>query len=190
MPLRVALVDDHTLIRDALAALLSAEEDIRVVAAVGSVAEALCVAAHAAPDVLLLDIALPDGTGLEAISEICRRSPSTHVIVLSMHAEPEHAAAALERGACGLISKDASPEALLAAVRRAAQGVPLPVEKPLTRRERKLLTLIAGGAANEEMGAVLGVRAKTVEAYVQRLMDKLAVHTRAGLVGYARRLRL
>jgi len=190
MPIRVAIVDDHRLIRDALSDLLSVEPDIDVVASVGDGAAAADMTETANPDVLLLDIALPDTNGLDLIPKIRERSPTTRVLVLSMHSEPEYAAAARERGAGGLIAKSAPVEDLVEAIRAVAGGTSIPVEGELTEREREILAHIGRGATNDEIAAALALQPKTVEAYSQQLMAKLAVSTRAGLIGYARRIGL
>lgn len=190
MPIRVAIVDDHTLVRDALADLISAEPDFEVVADAGDAEAAVRAIAEARPDVLLLDIVLPDANGLDLIDRIRERSPATRVLILSMHSEPEHAAAARERGASGLIAKSAPIEELIAAIRTVATGDFIPVEGKLTDREREILARIGRGATNDEIAAALGLQPKTIEAYSQRLMSKLGVRTRAGLVGRARRLGL
>ena len=190
MPIRIAIVDDHTLVRDALADLISAELDFEVVANAGDAATAVEAIGEARPDVLLLDIALPDANGLELIERIRERSPATRVLVLSMHSEPEYAAAARERGARGLIAKSAPVEELIAAIRTVATGDSIAVEGELTEREREILARIGRGATNREIAGALDLQPKTVEAYSQRLMAKLGVRTRAGLVGCARRLGL
>jgi len=190
MKIRVALVDDHRLVRDALAELISSEPDLDVVASVGDGTAAMRAVEEEDPDVLLLDLALPDGNGLDLIRRVREANPETHVLVLSMHAEPEYAAAAQDRGAHGLVSKSAPVERLIEAIRCVAAGKALPVEDVLTERERDILAHIGRGATNEEIAAALALQPKTVEAYGQQLMAKLGVHTRAGLVGHARRLRL
>jgi DNA-binding NarL/FixJ family response regulator len=190
MPIRVAIVDDHRLVRDALSNLISGEPDIDVVASVGDAAAALQAVRQTSPDVLLLDIALPDANGLDLIGRIREDSPATRVLVLSMHSEPEYAAVARARGARGLIAKSAPIEELIEAIHAVADGGSIPVEGELTGREREILTRIGQGATNDEIAAVLSLRPKTVEAYAQRLMAKLGVGTRAGLVGHARRISL
>jgi len=190
MPIRVAIVDDHRLVRDALSNLLSVEQDIDVVTSVGDAAGALRAARKTSPDVLLLDIALPDANGLDLIDRIREDSPATRVLILSMHSEPEYAAAARERGARGLIAKSAPLEELIEAIHTVANGGSIPVEGELTDREREILTRIGKGATNDEIASSLGLRSKTVEAYAQRLTAKLRVKTRAGLIGCARRLGL
>ena len=190
MPIRVAIVDDHALIRDALSALISAEPDIDVVASVGDGAAAVQAAEEARPDVVLLDIALPDTNGLDLIDRIREGSPATRVLILSMHSEPEYAAAAHERGARGLIAKSAPVDELIEAIRAVAGGDSIPVEGEMTKREHEILARIGQGATNDEIASALNLQPKTVEAYGQQLMAKLGVRTRAGLIGRARRIGL
>ena len=187
-PIRVAIVDDHRLVRDGLCSVLGAEADLEVVGASGSGREVSVLVAEFRPDVLLLDIALPDADGLSLIAEVRRDSPGTRVLMLSMHSEPEYVAAAVERGAAGLIGKDAAPDALVAAIRAVARGETLPVEGTLTEREREVLAGIAAGLSNREIAEKLGIRSKTVEGHCERLMRKLDIHTRAGLVAHGRRV--
>lgn len=190
MPIRVAIVDDHWMVRDALSDLISAEPDIDVIASVGNGADAMRTAEATRPDVVLLDIALPDRNGLDLICRIRDRSPQTRVLVLSMHSEPEYAAAARASGAGGLIGKTVPIEDLIEAIHTVARGDSIPVEGELTERERDVLARIADGATSEDIASALGLRPKTVEAYGQRLMAKLGVHTRAGLISSARRIGL
>ena len=187
MPIRVAIVDDHRLIRNALSDLISAGPDIDIVASVGDGAAAVQAAGEVHPDVLLLDIALPDANGLDLIGRIQACSPATHVLVLSMHSEPEYAAAAHKCGARGLIAKSAPVEDLIDAIHIVAEGGSIPVEGELTEREREILARIGQGATTDEIASALHLRPKTVEAYAQQLMAKLGVRTRAGLIGYAAR---
>jgi DNA-binding NarL/FixJ family response regulator len=186
--MRIAIVDDHALVRDGLARLLGLEEDLTVVGSCGDGAGALTLAAACRPDVLLLDIALPDADGLDLVAEIRRVSPETRVLMLSMHSEPEYAAEAIARGACGLVAKSASAEALVDAIRRVAVGETLPSLDRLSPREREILALVAAGRSNDEVARELGIQRKTVDGHCERLMQKLDVHTRAALVAYGRRI--
>jgi len=188
MPIRIAIVDDHRLIRTALSDLLTSDPGLCVVAEASDIAGALPAIERARPDVLLLDIALPDGNGLDLIPRIAEQSPETRVVVLSMHAEPEYAVEARDRGAVGLISKSAPFDELVEAIHTAAAGGTIPVSCELTERERDVLLRIGRGASNDEIAEDLGLKPKTVESYSQRLMSKLGIHTRAGLLGCARRL--
>lgn len=185
--IRIAIVDDHTIVRDGLSRLLSLDPEFVIVGVCADGAHALALVESKKPAVLLLDLALPDVNGLDLIAPLLHKSPGTRVLVLSMHAEPAYATAALARGACGLVSKAASPEELTQAIRRVAAGEVLAAALRLLPREQEILDLLAEGHANEEIAGRLGLQPKTVEGYAQRLMDKLGVHTRAGLVAYARR---
>ena len=190
MSIRVAIVDDHRLVREGLMQVLTAEAGIEVVAEAGRGADAVALVCEFAPDVLLLDIALPDIDGL-TVAELARAaSPATRILMLSMHAESAYAAAALERGAHGLIGKSSSPEELIDAIRAVASGKRLSVQGALSPRERQVLGLIAAGATNDEIAARLRIRPKTVEGHCERLMAKLDIHTRAGLLAHGRRIGL
>lgn len=185
---RIAIVDDHALVRDGLARLLGLEEDLTVVGSCGDGAGTLTLAAACRPDVLLLDIALPDADGLDLVAEIRRVSPETRVLMLSMYSEPEYAAEAIARGACGLVAKSASAEALVDAIRRVAAGETLPSLDRLSPREREILALVAAGRSNDDVARELGIQRKTVDGHCERLMQKLDIHTRAALVAYGRRI--
>lgn len=190
MPIRLLVVDDHRLVREGLVYLLSDCPGIEIVGAIADGAGAIESAAALHPDVVLLDIALPDIDGLDVIEEIRTRSPKTRVLMVSMHSEAEYARVAAERGASGLISKSACPECLVDAIRCVARGEFLPIEGELSPREREILERIAAGKTNAEIGKDLTIREKTVDGHCERLMGKLGIHTRAGLVAYGRRVGL
>jgi len=189
MAIRVAIVDDHRLVREGLAQVLGVEPGIEVVGEAGRGEDAAALAAACAPDVLLLDIALPDVDGLTTAERVLEEAPDTRILMLSMHSEPEYAAAARERGAHGLVGKSAPPETLIDAIRAVAAGEVVPVEGALSHREREVLALVADGSTNDEIADRLGIRVKTVEGHCERLMAKLDLHTRAGLVAHGRRIR-
>ena len=187
-PIRVAIADDHTLVREGLARLLSSYPEIEIVGTAEDGVAAVEVVRKVMPEVVLLDIAMPRLDGIAAISRITEASPNTHILILSMHDEPEYAHAAVKLGACGLVSKAASAESLREAIQAAARGETLPVGEVLSQREREVLFLITSGRTNTEIASALSIRPKTVEHHCQRLMDKLDIHTRAGLVAYAKRI--
>jgi two-component system nitrate/nitrite response regulator NarL len=190
MTIRVAIVDDHRLVREGLTKVLDGSDGIEVVGACGLGSEALELCTSHRPGVLLLDIVLPDVDGLSLIEAIRSGSPDTRILMLSMHSEPEYAAAAVARGAAGLLGKDVAPESLVDAIRTVASGGALPVHGALTPREREILAGIAAGRPNGEIASDLGIAEKTVAGHCERMMEKLNIHTRAGLVAYARRIGL
>jgi len=190
MTTRLLLVDDHAVVREALRQLLDAEPDFEVVGTADCGSTGLALALQLKPDLLLLDISLPDTDGLDLIEAFLQQGGDLRVVMLSMHAEPEYAAAAAARGACGLISKSDSPARFLEALRHVAAGGDMTVHHGLTPRERDVLSELARGASDEEAARTLGLRPKTIEGYCQRLMRRFDVHTRVGLIRYARRLGL
>lgn len=187
MTIRLLVVDDHSLVREGLVRLLASQPGLEVVGEAAGAAEAMDLMPIQGPDIVLLDIALADGSGLDLIEPLLRVCPETNVLMLSMHAEPEFAAVAIERGAMGLVSKAATLDELVRAIEAAHRGEILLPEGALSTREREILALIGEGATNEEIAHRLSIRSKTVEGHAQRMMAKLGIHTRAGLVAYARR---
>jgi len=187
MAIGLLIVEDHAVVREGLVRLLARQPDLEIVGVAGTGTEALTLLAQECADVVLLDIALPGESGLELIPAVRECCPAANVLLLSMYAEPEVGAAALDRGAKGLVSKTASVEELMCAIRAVARGETLAVRDPLTAREREILRRIAGGSTNEEIAQSLAIQPKTVEGHCQRIMTKLDIHTRAGLVAYGRR---
>ena len=190
MTIRLIIVDDHAVVRDALAQVLEAEPGLEIVGTAGDGAGGIALAQDVQPDIVLLDIALPDSDGLDLIGAFRSHCPETRVLMLSMHSEPEYAALAAQRGASGLVAKSESPRAFIDAIRCVARGGELCVENMLTPREREVLTHIARGRTNNEIARELRLQPKTVEGYCQQLMHRLDIHTRVGLASYAHRLGL
>lgn len=204
-PIEVLLLDDHAVVRDGLAALLRAEPDIMVVGSFGSAAAAIEAAVAAPPDVALLDIALPDIDGIEAARRIHDLCPGTQIVMLSMHASPEHVYQALSAGALGYVLKESAGQEVVSAVRTVHAGrrylshkisaAPLEEyvrmrggERPLERlsaRERQVLKLIVEGSTSNEVAGLLGLSPKSVDTYRSRLMAKLNVEDMPGLVKFA-----
>jgi DNA-binding NarL/FixJ family response regulator len=189
-PIRVLVVDDHALVRHGLVRLLATLDGVEVVGAAEDGESAIRLAAETRPDVVLLDLSMPRLDGMSALPRLREVAPASRVLVLSMHDEPEYAQAAVQMGASGLVSKAASSETLSGAIRAVAAGKTLEPEAGLTPREEEVLSLVAFGRKNEEIARALGIQPKTVEHHCGRLMSKLGVRTRAGLVAHARRIGL
>jgi len=202
---RVLIVDDHRLVRAGLRALLENHAGIAVVGEAADGREALVQAARLQPDVLLLDIAMPGMSGLEALAELHRTQPATRVVILSMSASEEHVAHALRYGARGYLLKDSAPAELEPAIEAVMKGdtwLSPPVSRPviddylqraggetanggLTPRQREVLKMIAEGASTKAIAYALGLSVKTIETYRAQIMDKLGIQDIAGLVRYA-----
>jgi two-component system response regulator NreC len=197
---RIVLADDHAVVRTALRLLLENEPGLEVVAEASDVESAArCVRGHH-PSVLVLDLNMPGGSGLTAIADIRRESPGTQIVVLTAQRDPLPAREALAAGALGYVLKEAAHEELVQAVRRAASGemfldprlgARLAVEPPgglpdgLSERESGVLRLIALGHTNAEIGEELCLSVRTIETHRSRIQGKLALSSRAELVGYA-----
>jgi DNA-binding NarL/FixJ family response regulator len=202
MTIRVLLADDHAVMRDGLQALLQAA-GCTVVGAVADGREAVRLALALRPDVLLMDIAMPDLNGIEAARLLRAQWPAARIVVLSMHADAEHVYRALEAGACGYVLKESAGADVLSAVRAAHVGrrylsPPLAALEPraasvraasplarLSSRERQVLQLVAEGHSSAAIAARVHLSPKTVETYRSRLMKKLGVVDTAALVKFA-----
>jgi two-component system, NarL family, response regulator NreC len=208
MKIRLLLVDDHAVVRSGLKMLLDSERDVEIVGEAGTAAEALEVAAEVRPDVILMDIGLPDKSGIEATREIKKRFEGISVVALTIHEDEEYFFKMLEAGASGYVPKRAAPEELLNAIRAAATGEVylypslakllvkdyLSQERPaeekanldgLTEHEHEILTYLAEGQSNEEISKSLVISPKTVERHRDNIMHKLNLHSRSELVRYA-----
>lgn len=208
--IRVLVVDDHTIVRDGVCALLALVGDIEVVGEAVNGSEALKMVAQLHPDVVLMDIAMPIMGGLEATRRITREFPATKVLVITQHDDKEYVFPVIESGASGLISKAAASSELAAGIRSVYQGdsflspsvAKLLVENyqqtakernqqdpynQLTEREREILKLLAEGFSTQEIADMLVITRKTVEGHKTNLMNKLGIHNRIDLVKYALR---
>ena len=203
---RVMVVDDHPMWRDGVARDL-AEAGYEVVAAVGEGRQALRVAGAVLPEVVVLDLRLPDMSGAEVAKGLAGMSPSPRVLVLSASAEPDDVLDAVKAGASGYLVKSASREEFLDAVRRTADGdavftpglaglvlgeyrrlaaQPAPAEGPrLTERETEVLRLVAKGLSYKQIAQRLVISHRTVQNHVQNTLQKLQLHNRVELVRYA-----
>ena len=208
MTIRLLLVDDHAVVRSGLRMLLASEADVEIVGEAGSGSEAVSAAGSARPSVILMDIGLPDMTGIEAARLIKSKFPNIFIVALTIHEDEEYFFKMLEAGASGYVPKRAAPEELLTAIRAAAQGEVYlypslakllvkdylsqereqenkPLLDGLTEREQEVLSLLAEGATNDEIAKSLVISPKTVERHRENIMHKLNLHSRAELVRYA-----
>ena len=200
--IRIVVADDHQVVRAGLKLLLDAEEDFEVVAEAGDVASASRTVLGYKPDVVVLDLNMPDGSSLPAIPKMLSDSPGTRVVVLTMQEDPAFAREALQAGARGYVLKEAADSELVEAVRTAAEGrtylhpelgariaaePPKPAGPPddLTEREVEIQKLIALGHTNTEIAEQLFLSVRTVESHRARIQQKTGVGTRAELVRYA-----
>lgn len=199
--IRVMLVDDHEVVRQGLKALLGHRETLQVVAEAASVAEALEAAARTLPDVIVMDVRLPDGTGIEACRDIRAERPETQVLMLTSYADDEAVYAAIISGAAGYLLKQTRGRELVSAIEAVARGEslldPSVTSSVLTRmremasgghkdklsdlseQERRILALIAEGRTNREIAAEVYLSEKTVKNYVSTILGKLGMERRA-----------
>jgi len=208
MKIRLLLVDDHQVVRSGLRMLLGGENDVEIVGEAGTAGEALQLVRQLDPQVVLMDIGLPDMSGIDATREIKRTRPGVAVVALTIHEDEEYFFKMLEAGADGYVPKRAAPEELLTAIRTAAAGevylypslAKLLVRDylaqehssetagtldGLTDREQEVLRYVAEGSSNDEIAAALVISAKTVARHRENIMSKLGLHSRAELVRYA-----
>src|SRR5512143_3916366 len=205
-PITVLLVDDHAMVRQGVRAFLATQPDLSVVAETGSGAEAVKLAAQYVPDVVLMDLIMPDMDGVEATRRLKQVSPRSQIIVLTSYHEDEHIFPALKAGALSYVLKDISAEELASAVRKAASGeavlhprVAARVIKELqgkrsdalnpftelSERELEVLKLIADGMSNAEMAAKLVLSEKTIKGHVSNILSKLHLADRTQAAVYA-----
>jgi DNA-binding NarL/FixJ family response regulator len=201
--IRVLLVEDHTIVRQGLRALLSASPDLQIVGEAADGATAVKRASELTPDVVVMDLSLPQLHGTEAIRRIKGSTGSSKIVVLSMHTAPEVVARAREAGCDGYVVKGGDVSELAAAIRGAHAGKPYfspelggaadpsaPPVDPLSRlsaREREVLQLIAEGNTNKAIAKKLGISAHTVNAHRVNLMSKLDLHDAQGITRFALR---
>ena len=192
----VLIVDDHPVVRQGLRTFLELQDDLEVVGEAGDGAEALAEAERLAPDVVLMDLAMPDTDGVTAIRVLRERVPDARAIALTSFSDDERVFGAVRAGAAGYLLKDTDPAELVAGIRAVAAGQGqlspavaarlleelaggAPKEDPdLTPREREVLTLIARGRSNKRIALELGVAEKTVKTHVGHVLAKLGVTDR------------
>ena len=211
--IRILLADDHSLVRKGLRLLLERAPDLEVAGEAADGREAVRLAATLEPDIVIMDIAMPQWNGIDATAQIVKQNPRIGVIILSMHSDESYLMRALTAGAKGYLLKDSAEEDLLRAVQAVAQGRPFfsPViaqallgdylrqlqqrglqdtYELLTDREKQILQLLAEGKSNKEVAALLDLSPYTVETHRTNLMQKLNLHNTAEIVLYAVRKKI
>ena len=206
--IRILVADDHAVVREGIRHVLATSHGFDIAGEAASGAEAIQLAADCEPDVVLLDVSMPNGTGLDVIGDVRRAAPQARVLILSVHDEAEYVLEAVRAGAHGYLRKDSSPSELRDAVRAVDRGEAffspamaarlsdaLRVESDrtarasklamLTGRERDVLEGIANGETNKEIAARYGISPRTVETHRESLMRKLEIHSVAGLTRLA-----
>jgi DNA-binding NarL/FixJ family response regulator len=195
-PIRVLVVDDHVIVRNGLAQLLATSDQFELVGTAGDGREALGMVEELRPDVVLMDLSMPEMDGVQATSAINRSWPNTKIVILSSFSEHQRVLAALDAGAEGYVLKHADPEQILAAIDAVHRGgapidpqvarVLLDVKRtgpsaargPLTDREEEVLRLVQSGLANKQIGRQLGISERTVKAHLTKIFSTLGVADR------------
>ncbi len=208
MKTRLLLVDDHVVVRQGLRMLLEGEEDLEIIGEADSASQALSLLTRLQPDVILMDIGLPDISGIEATRQIKLLLPRASIVALTIHEDEEYFFKMLEAGASGYVPKRAAPEDLISAIRYAARGEvyiypslakllvkdylgqsQLSRSSPnldgLTPREQEVLAMLADGASNAAIAEALNISPNTVARHRENIMTKLNLHSRTELVKYA-----
>ena len=203
--IRILLADDHVIVRQGFRMILAAQADMEILGEASNGREAVEQAERLQPDVVVMDVAMPDLNGIEATRRMATAAPRARVLALSMHKDSVYVREILKAGARGYLLKDAFDRDLLAAVRAVARGegylspsvsdavlndyrrhVTDPLDL-LTSREREVLQMIAEGKTNKEVATTLGLSVYTVDAHRGRIMEKLNVHSASELVRVALR---
>jgi DNA-binding NarL/FixJ family response regulator len=202
-PIRILLADDHAVVRHGFKMILEAQPDMEIVGEAGNGREAARLAEELKPDIVVMDVAMPELNGIEATRRLAASVPHTRVVALSMHKDSVYVREILRAGARGYLLKDSPPADLLSAVRSVAMGqsylspavsnavlddyrrhVTNPIDL-LTSREREVLQMLAEGKTNKEIAGVLNLSVYTVDAHRGRIMEKLNLHSINDLVRFA-----
>jgi DNA-binding NarL/FixJ family response regulator len=197
--LRVLIADDHALVRAGMCALLEKIDGVTVVGEAGKVSEAIELVGQLTPDLLLLDLTMPETSGFEVLHHCTANLPDIRVIVLTVHEAYEYARRALNEGAAGFILKSAASTELEQAIQTVMRGevyfrktliddrtnTKKELLDSLSPRQREVLRLITKGQTTKQIGRILGISAKTVESHRAQLMDRLNIRDVAGLVRFA-----
>jgi len=201
---RVLIVDDHAVVRAGLRLLIDAEDDLETVGEAGDARTAIFEARSTAPDVILMDVVMPEQSGLEALPKLLHEHPETKVLILSMQDDPRYVREAFAAGASGYVLKEAADSELVTAIREVAAGgryvhpelgarlieadaaaARRAEADPLSDREREVLRLLALGHTNQEIAKRLYISVRTAETHRAHIMQKLRLGSRAELVRYA-----
>ena len=196
-PIRLLIADDHPVVRDGLSGMFSGDDGFEVIGQAANGAQAVTLACALEPDVILMDLRMPEMDGVAAIAELARRKVAARVLVLTTYDTDSDVVRAVEAGATGYLLKDSPREDLLRAVRAAARGeaalspsvatrllgqVRAPAQEPLSQREFEVLELVARGATNREAAAKLFISEATVKTHLLHIYAKLGVSDRAAAV--------
>jgi DNA-binding NarL/FixJ family response regulator len=203
-PIRVLVVDDHAVVRSGIRLLLEREDDIEPVGEAGSGREAVFQARELKPDVILMDVIMPDQTGIEVLPQLLHENPHIRILLLSMQDDPAYVREAFQAGASGYVLKEAADAEVVAAVREVSRGgryvnpelgarlvaaeseaARRAEQDPLSEREREVLRLLALGHTNQEISKQLYISVRTAETHRAHIMRKLRLNSRAELVRYA-----
>ena len=213
MAIRILLADDHRIVREGLKSLLDRQPGIEVIAQAAHGREAVEMAESTFPDVVIMDIGMPQLNGIEATAHMIKRDPRIGVIILSMHADEDYLVSALNAGAKGYLLKDSAEVDLVKAIESVARGTPFfspeiarkmtedhvlflqqrnlqDSFELLTEREKEVIQLLAEGKSNKEVAGILDVSVHTVETHRMHLMQKLNLHSTAEIVLYAVRKKI
>lgn len=202
--IRIVVADDHELIREGVKKIVRSHPDVRIAGEAADLAGTIALVRQHAPDVVVLDINLPDCDGLAGLAELRRQVPGQRVVMLSMYAEDKYAVAALRAGAGGYVTKSMAADELVRAVRQVAaggtyigphlaeqmarqvlEGAEAPARLGLTARENDIVALIGAGLQVKQVAAELGISVSSVNTYRNRIFRKLGLHSNAALIRYA-----
>lgn len=201
--IRIITVDDHAVVRHGLKQIIEEEPDMKVVGEAGNGRDAISVIRQTASDIVILDITLPEMSGIEVLHHLRRELPDIPVLIMSMHEEEQYALRVLKSGASGYLQKDTIPEEMIKAIRKIIAGgkyispsfsetlIPgqklseKPLHENLSDREFQIMCMIAHGKALKDIGEALCISGKTVSTYRTRILEKMGMKTNADIVGYA-----
>lgn len=207
MAIKVIVADDHAVVRAGLRALISAEPDLKLIGEAAGGTEAIELVSRLHPDVLLLDLSMPDLDGIAVTRKVKESQPDLYVMILTLHEDEALLRTALKAGASGYILKHAAETELISAIHIIVRGDPYidpsmlrtflpdvsqkrPISKafvePLTPREKDVLRLIVQGCTNRQVGEALNISVRTVEGHRANILEKLGLHSRVELVRFAR----